>query len=67
MTGVAVTHQEVPVSADLCTLQPDGGQPCGQPAVYEMDIDADERWIPLCVEHGPLYRRSSNVRIRTRR
>ncbi len=49
-----------------CVLQlAEAPSPCGELAAYEMDIDRDERWIPLCVVHGPTYRRSSNVRIRT--
>ncbi len=51
---------------DFCALTPSGLPRCARPAVYEMDIDRDEDWIPLCIAHGPMYRRSSNVRIRTR-
>jgi hypothetical protein len=50
-----------------CALHPLGMDKCTRPAVYEMDIDRDEKWIALCAEHGPMYRRSSNVRVRTRR
>jgi hypothetical protein len=51
---------------DLCALTPSGLPRCTKPAAYEMDIDCDQRWIPLCVAHGPTYRRLSNVRVRTR-
>lgn len=53
--------------SETCALQPSGQPTCTEPATYEMDIDRDENWIPLCIDHGPTYRRSSNVRIRTRR
>lgn len=48
-----------------CALHPLGMPPCPRPAAYEMDIDRDEKWIPLCVDHAPRYRRSSNIRVRT--
>ena len=54
----APVRLEVPV----CALNS-----CGKHAIYEMDIDRDERWIPLCIDCGPLYRRSTNIRIRTLR
>jgi hypothetical protein len=51
---------------DTCALH-DHGPRCGAPAIYEMDIDRNEDWIPLCAVHGPTYRRSINVRIRSRK
>lgn len=62
-----VTCDQPDPDTTQCALHPLGMPPCRRPAIYEMDIDRDEKWIPLCAEHGPRYRASSNIRVRTRK